>query len=120
MTNNFNKTQIMTKAWAIHKATVNANKGKVYNRETGKYERRVIRFADSLKQAWAIAKREAKAAIKRIADKAAYAAKTIAEKIAFVDTKIFQLKMIDRWGEKEFARNRKLNAERTMLTAQMI
>ena len=114
----YNKSTIMKKAWQLYKRAVeNAKmfKTRQYNPASKKFKLIVASFADSLKQAWAIAKREVAAVVEKAQRKAEYAAKTTQEKIEYVEGLMFAHKMKDHWDASDFEYYRRLSAEHARL-----
>jgi len=83
-----------------------------------KYIMHKITMSDALIMAWSEVKRQIinkQYARIRNLSKEQYAALTIQEKIDWIDHKIFDLSMKDRWDSKDREINNRLNAERNAL-----
>jgi len=78
-------------------------------------------FAKALSIAWNEIKHQiTNMQMSKLAEtKEEYAALPVEHKLMFVEHRIFHLKMIDRWGQKEFALDRKLENERVALVAKL-
>ena len=107
---NYNKSEIMKRAWTLYK-----NKNRLILEQLGRtkkdsplypiIKKNVPPFADSLKQAWADAKREVTKA--RAVTSLSVADKT---KLDGLKKELFVLEMKDRWNNHDSQRASKLQA----------
>lgn len=106
----YNRKEIMKKAWELHRSAQRGAEGvQDYCHETKTYIPKVVKFGDSLKWAWQLAKE----AVKQAEIKA-----TPHLRIEQIDERIFHIEM-GRMGTKEFNEVMQLKKERAELVARM-
>ena len=111
---NFNKKEIMTRAWELHKRSVEHYGGlNCYSIVDGvKSLITPITFGEALKQAWA----EVKPYVERARLQArAYANPVIGAELTDIDNTIFILQMKDRWNDDDYKAQRNLEAKKQKL-----
>ena len=99
----YNKSEIMKTAWTLHKAAkANAFGKRLVN---GKFVPMsdTIKFADSLKRAWSLAKNSPERI--KAKNKAAYEAMTTAQKLEWVENKLFHAAMDSTYAVRPWNRD---------------